>query len=120
VQEAERTARAAEEEAITHGVVAKLPEVYRTLADVLAARGDAECFLCFEQALDLCRERDLPSIELAISLHAYAAWEAEQGLWDAARERLHQAQALFEQLGTRPELERVRADLARVEFMAHG
>jgi tetratricopeptide (TPR) repeat protein len=87
--EATEEAREAEREAITSGLVPKLPEVYRVLGRIASAEDNANAFVFFERALDVVRERRLPVLEEALTLQAYAESEARRGEKDSAR-RLHE------------------------------
>jgi tetratricopeptide (TPR) repeat protein len=80
-------ARRAEEVAVQSGIIARLPEVYRVLGEILAATGNHESFLLFERALDIVRDRQLPAVERARVLEAYARVEV-------ARENHRGAEAL--------------------------
>ncbi|HEV2148476.1 MAG TPA: tetratricopeptide repeat protein [Longimicrobiaceae bacterium] len=112
--EAEAVARELEKTAIVHRTIYLLLDLYRMLGAIARARGDAEGFLFYEQALDLCRERGAPLVELAATQHEYALFEAAQGSPESAAERLREALALYERLGMGPELSRARAELARI------
>jgi tetratricopeptide (TPR) repeat protein len=113
--EAEGHARQAEEIAITHRIFLVLPEIYRTLGSIAQARHDEDGFLFYEQALDLCRDHELPALELALTQHRYGLWEAELGRWEAAIARLREAENIYARLSARAELQAVEEDLARVE-----
>lgn len=69
------TARAAEAEALRGGVVARLPEVYRVLGEILAAGRVPEAFVLFERALELVDAFGLPQVERARILEAWARVE---------------------------------------------
>lgn len=112
--EAEVAARELEEVAIVHRTIYLLLDLYRVLGAIARARGDAEGFLFYEQALDLCRQRSAPLIELATTQHEYALFEAAQENRESAAGRLREALVLYERLGTTPELRRARADLDRI------
>jgi tetratricopeptide (TPR) repeat protein len=111
---AERVAREAERLAIQHRVLIKLPDVYRTLGAVAQARGDAEGFVFFEQALDVCRSHGLPAFETAATQHRYGLFEAQMGNAESAAARLRAARDIYGGLGAAVDEERVRADLARI------
>ena len=113
--EAERAARQAERVAIGARLVAKLPDVYRALGKVARARRDAEGFLFYEQARELCEEHRLPLIELAAVQHEYGAFEAELGMRESGRARLEEALRLYERLGTGPETRAVRRELEALD-----
>jgi tetratricopeptide (TPR) repeat protein len=90
--------REAEREALTSGVAAKLPEVYRLLGRIAASRGNADAFVLFERALRIVRERALPAIEEAVSLQAYAAAIGELDP-ERAHDMRERAAGLYRQLG---------------------
>jgi tetratricopeptide (TPR) repeat protein len=114
VREAEQAARALEAMALSHSLTTLLPYVYRTLGAVARARGDAEAFIFYEQALGICRGEAIPAIELATTQHEYALLDAEQGRTESATARLEVALEIYRELGTGPETERATADLARI------
>ncbi len=76
---AQDEARAAEEDALAHGVTSRLPEVYRMLGEVAAAAGLPDAFLFFEQALEVIDSRALPLAERIRVLEAYANFHARNG-----------------------------------------
>lgn len=112
--DAERAVRQAEELAITRRVVDALPEAYRALGSIARARGDANGFLFFEQALETCRTHRLPEVQLAATQHEYGLWEEAMGQAEAAAARFAEAMNIYRQLGFRMEMERAAADLARL------
>jgi len=118
--EAERVLRELELLAVTHRLVPVLPYVYRGLGAVARRRGDAEGFLFYEQALDLCRAPGSPPVELAATQHEYALFEEETGRPESAVERLREALATYERLGAAPEAARAAEDLRRVEAWLAG
>lgn len=77
--EAAEAARRAESEAIRSGVAVKLPEVYRLLAAVAAARGHGDAFVFLERALERISASRLPDWERAETLDAYAALREREG-----------------------------------------
>jgi tetratricopeptide (TPR) repeat protein len=83
--EAGEVAREAEAEALSRGVLAKLPEVYRLLAVVAHARGASEPFVLLEKALDLILSEGLPPFEEAMTRRVHAALRMAEG--DDARAR---------------------------------
>jgi tetratricopeptide (TPR) repeat protein len=87
--DATEEAREAEREALASGIVPKLPEVYRMLGRIVSAEDNPAAFVFFERALDIVRERHLPTLEEALTLQAYAESEARRGEEDSARE-LHE------------------------------
>jgi tetratricopeptide (TPR) repeat protein len=70
--DAAEEAREAERTALASGMAGKLPEVYRLLGRVAAERGLTDAFVFFEHALELIRARELPALEEALTLLAYA------------------------------------------------
>lgn len=115
VLEAGEAARSAEETAFRAGNVVRLPEVYRVLGEVGAAREHADAFLFFERALEVIRERELPEVERAAVLEAYARHDEAAGHLESARERLREANELYTELDTDPGIERTRRLLDGVE-----
>jgi tetratricopeptide (TPR) repeat protein len=86
--DAAEAAREAEREAVVGEVPAKLPEVYRLLGRIAAARGNPDAFVLFEHALDLVREQDLSPLEEAVTLQAYAdSATTDQELAQSLRDR---------------------------------
>lgn len=108
--DAERVAREAELEAIRHQLIPKLPDVYRALGTLARVRGAEEGFVFFEQALEICRAHELPEIETAATEYEYARLEMEREQWEAAEARLQSARAIYERLGSSPELNRIQQD----------
>ena len=115
LRESEQVARELERLAVVHRLTPLLPHVYRALGAVARARGDAEGFVFYEQALALCRAPGTPPIELATTQHEYALLEAAAGRAESAAARLEEALAVYRRLGTRPEIERAERDLAGLE-----
>lgn len=97
--QAAEQARLAERDAIRARLLPRLPEVYRLLGRVAAAEGDPNAFVLFERALEVVRERDLPRLEEAVTLQAYAEAEVGRGEPERARELSEAATRLFEELG---------------------
>jgi tetratricopeptide (TPR) repeat protein len=114
---AERVAREAERLAIQHRVLIKLPDVYRTLGAIAQARGDAEGFVFFEQALDVCRRHGLPAFETAATQHRYGLFEAAMGSLESAAARLRAARDVYSGIGAAVDEQAVAADIARVVGM---
>lgn len=92
-------AREAEREAIAAGLVPKLPEVYRLLGRIASQNGNADAFVLFERALEIVRERDLPILEEALTLQAYAEAEARGADPETAHSLLLAAQERLAALG---------------------
>lgn len=113
--EAERTLRELELLAVARGLAPVLPYVYRGLGAVARARGDAEGFLFYEQALELCRRPGSPPVELAATQHEYALFEEAAEQAESARERLREALAVYTRLGAAAERARAEHDLRRLE-----
>lgn len=101
ILEAGEEARNAEREALTAGVVSRLPEVYRLLGRIAARNENPNAFVLFERALELVRERDLPPFEAAVTLQAYAEAERGRGEDRRARALLDRAKRIFRELGIR-------------------
>jgi tetratricopeptide (TPR) repeat protein len=97
--EAAERAREAEAEALAGSVTGKLPEVYRLLARVGRDRAETEAFVFLEQALELIRERGLPSYEEALTREAYGNLRISEGDLDRGLPQLREASALFESIG---------------------
>ena len=97
--DAAETARRAELEAVTSGQIPRLPEVYRILGRIAATGDNPDAFVLFERALEIIRERDLPALEKARTLQAYAEAEARRGETGAAQELRGQAEHLYQSLG---------------------
>ena len=97
--DAAEEAREAELEALTAGIVPKLPEVYRVLGRIVSAEDNPDAFVFFERALEIVRERELPVLEEALTLQAYAESEARRGEVDAARELHEQSVERYRGLG---------------------
>lgn len=109
--EAGEVARRAEEIALSKGVVARLPDVYRVLGDVASSRGHADAFVFFERALAVVREHRLPEIERARALEAYGRHDRGRGEEEVGRARLREAAEIYETLGHETALQRVRATM---------
>jgi len=112
--DAEAAARQAETVAIRNGGVLPLLDAYRALGAVARARRDAEGFLFFEQALKLCRVDGLPAVELAATQHAYGLAQLDFGQAEEGCARLREALGAYEELGSTPEAEQIRSELARI------
>ncbi|MDT8341611.1 MAG: hypothetical protein RQ751_08870, partial [Longimicrobiales bacterium] len=97
--DAAETIREAEMEAIAARVLPRLPEVYRLLGRVAAARGDADAFVLFERALELVRDHHLPTVEEARTLQAYAEAEAARGEAGTAELLRDRALARYREVG---------------------
>ncbi|HEY7770822.1 tetratricopeptide repeat protein [Longimicrobium sp.] len=122
--EAFTLAQDAEALAIHAGAVLKLPDVYRALGAAAAERGEAEAFLFYEQALEVCRDHGLPAFEAAATQHHYGRFETRRGDAEAAAARLREAHRLYTEMGARMEAEEVAEELGRmgaaVEDNEHG
>lgn len=104
--EAAEQARESEGEAIRARVITKLPEVYRMLGRIASAEGNPDAFVLFERALELVRERELPVLEEALTVQAYAEAEAGRGEDDTARHLREEARERFAELGMTTERQR--------------
>jgi tetratricopeptide (TPR) repeat protein len=114
VREAATVAREAERLAIGAGITVKLPAVYRLLGAVARAAGEPDSFVFFEQALSVGREFGAPPVEYALTQRDYGIADAEDGNREAARARLGEAERVFEELGSRVELDTVRERLKQL------
>jgi tetratricopeptide (TPR) repeat protein len=113
-REALAVARDAEALAIHSRAVLKLPDVYRALGAAAAAGSDAEAFLFYEQALEVCRAHRLPAFEVAATQQHYGRFEARRGDHEAAAARLREAHRLYTELGARVEAGEVAEELGRM------
>lgn len=102
-------ARRAEELALTAGVVLRLPEVYRVLGEIASARDHPDAFVFFERALTVVRERGLPEFERARTLEVYGLDELGRSEPEAGAAHLREAATIYETLGCRAALERIRS-----------
>jgi tetratricopeptide (TPR) repeat protein len=116
--EAAEVARDAEREALTRGVVAFLPEVYRLLARIAAQRGHEESFVFLERALEWAA-RSGSSYQRGLTQEAYAESDAERGETESARARLRDAAALYEEGGNDADKKRVLARLDQDTDQTH-
>lgn len=92
--EAAEAAREAEVQALRSRVVIKLPEVYRLLGDVAAARGLEDAFVFYERALELIQAWGLPAWERLETLEGYARLAERSGNREEALARRAEAEAL--------------------------
>jgi tetratricopeptide (TPR) repeat protein len=113
-REALDVARDAEALAIHSRAVPRLPDVYRALGAAAAERGDAEAYLFYEKALEVCRDHGLPAFEAAATQHHYGRFEARRGDPGTAADRLREAYRLFTELGARTEADEVAQELGRM------
>jgi tetratricopeptide (TPR) repeat protein len=97
--EAAEETRSAEAEAIQGGLTHRLPEVYRLLGRIAAARESPEAFVLFERALELLRSGKPSVLEEAVTLQAYARAEEERGEDEVARSLLARAMELYASVG---------------------
>lgn len=109
--EADAEARLAEEVAIINRFIADLVDVYDLLGTIAHARCDEEGFVFYEEALRVCRERDLPSKTAASIHHGYGRLHAACGRPAEARAYLELARETYSTLGFGPELDQVAGDL---------
>ncbi|HEX2206590.1 MAG TPA: hypothetical protein VHG93_02850 [Longimicrobium sp.] len=114
LREAEAAAREAEALALHHRAILDLPEAYRRLGAVAAARRDREGFVFYEQALEICREHHLPSFEAAVTQHQYGAFEAALGDTESAAARLREAVRMYDEAGAAVESAAAAAELERL------
>jgi tetratricopeptide (TPR) repeat protein len=99
VLDAAEAVREAEREALRSGLATRLPEVYRLMGRIACARGDRNAFVLFERALQIVRERALPTLEEALTLQAYARVQLELGDRQDAERLLGRADELYGSLG---------------------
>lgn len=99
--DAATAARDAERDALVAGLSGRLPEVYRILGRIAADQGNPDAFVLFERALEIIRSRELPALEEARTLQAYAAAEKGRGEDETASQLQKHAQALYASLGIR-------------------
>jgi tetratricopeptide (TPR) repeat protein len=92
--EAGSVAREAEAEAL-RGALGRLPEVYRVLARIVEARGEAEAFVFLDRALDVVRTVGLPPHEEALTLLEYAGLREREGEAEAALEARTRAERIM-------------------------
>jgi tetratricopeptide (TPR) repeat protein len=96
--EAGVVAREAEAEAIRGGHASRLPEVYRVLARIVAARGEGQAVVLVERALELVREAGLPALEEARTLRTWADLREARGEEEMAAEARARAADILEDL----------------------
>jgi tetratricopeptide (TPR) repeat protein len=97
--------RRAEAETLAHGLLARLPEVYRLLGSAAHAEGKADAFLFPERALAVIRDNRLPAYEEALTLASLARiWKSDGD--ERAHEALREAARILRDLGME---ERARA-----------
>lgn len=117
LREAEAAAREAEAMALHDRAILDLPEAYRRLGAIAAARRDREGFVFYEQALEICREHHLPPFESAVTQHRYAAFEAALGDTASAAARLAEAVRMYGEAGAAVD---AAAAAAELEGMGRG
>lgn len=117
-REAESAAREAEALALHHRAILKLPDVYRTLGAVAAARNDREGFVFFEQALEICRRHALPPFETAVTHHHYGRFHAALGEAEQAAARLREAERMYDEIGARVDARAAAAERATLDLPA--
>jgi tetratricopeptide (TPR) repeat protein len=113
-REALAVARDAEALAIHAHAVLRLPDVYRALGAAAAEHSEAEAYLFYEKALDVCRDHRVPAYEVATTQQHYARLQARRGEWEAADARLREAHRLYTELGARTEADEVAQELGRM------
>ncbi|HEX2090783.1 MAG TPA: tetratricopeptide repeat protein [Longimicrobiaceae bacterium] len=113
--EAREEARRAEEMAIRRRLVPALVGVYGLLGAVAREQCDEDGFVFFEQALELCREQELPKVHEAAVYHEYGLFLQSCGHASEAPAYLELARELYREMGLAREVERVSADLRGVE-----
>lgn len=120
VLDAAEAAREAEREALTRGVVPLIPEVYRLLGRIAAARGHEEAFVFLERALEWAEREGAPPYEVGRTQEAYAEIEVARGDGEAARARLRRAAELYAGGGNDADRERVLRTLAEQDGTGDG
>jgi tetratricopeptide (TPR) repeat protein len=113
--EAQAMAREAELAAIDHGSALLLADAYRLLGAIARESADPDGIIFYEQALDVCREYQLPDLELAITHVEYAAMESVLGHRESAEARLSDALQTLRRIGSAPEVRRAETELARIQ-----
>lgn len=111
--EAEEEARRAEELVILERLIPHLVDTYRLLGSIARARRDEEGFVFFEQALSVCRERELPEVRQAFVYHGYGRFHASCGREEEGVAYLERARDIYAELGLASELGQVESDLVR-------
>jgi tetratricopeptide (TPR) repeat protein len=109
--EAEEEARRAEEVGILARLIPDLVDVYDLLGAIARHRRDEEGFVFYEQALSICRERELPRKTEATIYHGYGKLKLACAQVEEGVEYLELARGLYAELGLATELGRVVADL---------
>jgi tetratricopeptide (TPR) repeat protein len=112
--EAEEEARCAEELAILNRFVPDLVDVYDLLGTIARCRCDEEGFVFYEQALEVCHEREMPQKTEAAIYHGYGLLHQVCGRRSEAIAYLDQAREIYSSLGLAPELSRVLRDMEDV------
>jgi tetratricopeptide (TPR) repeat protein len=97
--EATELTREAEREALSTGLVSRLPEAYRLLGRIAASQRNPDAFVFFERALEVIRERTLPALEEALTLQAYAEAESGRGEEEAAQQLQERARERYASIG---------------------
>lgn len=110
--EAAEEGRNAEAEALSGGVVGKLPEVYRLLAASAHACGEQDAIVLLERALEVIQDQDLPGFEEALTREAAAALRRAAGEDLRAIGELERARILFDEIGMQAAVKRVEQSLA--------
>jgi tetratricopeptide (TPR) repeat protein len=110
--EAEEEARKAEELAILNRFVPDLVDVYDLLGSLARVRRDEDGFVFYEQALEVCRERELPAVSEAMIYFGYGRLHLACGREREGVAYLDQARETYQRLGLTPELNRVLQELA--------
>jgi tetratricopeptide (TPR) repeat protein len=97
--EAGEILREAEEVALRRGVIRRLPEIYSLLGRIADLRGHADAFVLFERALEVVVDHDLPEVERARVVEAYALHELAKGDREGGLARLAEARGIYAELG---------------------
>ncbi|HEV2132249.1 MAG TPA: tetratricopeptide repeat protein, partial [Longimicrobiaceae bacterium] len=109
--EAEEEARRAEEIAILNRFIPDLVDVYELLGTIARTRCDEEGFIFYEQALNVCQERELPKKVEASIYYGYGRLHVSCDRNEEAAAYLEQAREIYASLGLATELAKVNAVL---------
>jgi len=112
--EAEEEIRRAEDVAIASDQAPRLAAIYALLGRSRGLQGDETGFVFFEQAIELARTLDGSQLALAEVYTEYGAFKQRLHHPEEARAYLERAGEIFEALGGKAALDRVRADLHRL------
>ncbi len=120
IAEAEAVVREVERIALAHRLIGYLSHAYRALGAVARARGDAEGFVFFEQALSIAEQEGGIELETALTQEEYGLFQAALGEPDSGVARLEVAREHFARLGSAPDVERVTNELRELSPSGGG